>query len=184
MDFVQLDQRHHDQLLILEKDMYWTEGEWKKKWENGARQKFDDLITDYLTNFPQGCFGLVEKGELIGAIFLLKVSELKPIPYVNKVADHFSETGDIAYVSFFVIKKGDGDEEIAQELYDKAQDVALLSISCKKIAVVINNSPLEEKILIGNDYERSVEEFQWEIYPGIMVPCHIYSYSLLMEESK
>jgi hypothetical protein len=184
MDLVKLDHRHHDQLLRLEGDMYWTEGDWKKLWDKEARQKFDDLITDYLTNFPQGCFGLVDRGELVGAIFLLKVSGLKPIPYVNKVADHLNETGDIAYVSFFVIKKGNKDEEIAQELYDKAQDVALLSIGCKKIAVVINNSPLEERILVGNNYERSVEEFQWEIYPGMMVPCHIYSYSLLMEEPK
>jgi hypothetical protein len=125
----------------------------------------------------------VEKGELIGSIFLIKLSEIKPIPYVNRVSDHLSKSGDISYVSFFVVKKGNRDRKIAENLYKSAEKVAL-SIGCKKIAVVINNSPLEEEILKGNNYERSVEEFQWEIYPGMMVPCHIYSYSLLMEESK
>ena len=154
--------------------MYWSEGKWKELWDKETKQRFDDLITDYLTNFPQGCFGLTENNELIGSIFLLKVKDLKPIPYVNKVQDYLNKDGDIAYVSFFVTKKGDKDREIAQELYDRVEDVAM-EIGCTKVAVVINNSPLEEEILKGNNYEQSAEEFQWEIYPGMMVPCHIYS---------
>jgi len=179
MELIQLNKNHHDQLLNLEGQMYWSEGKWKELWEKEAKQKFSDLITDYLVNFPQGCFGLVENGKLIGSIFLIKLSELKPIPYVNKIHDHLVDDGDVAYVSFFVVKKGDRDREIAHKLYDNAKKMAL-SIGCKKVAVVINNSPLEEEILKGNNYERSAAEFQWEIYPGIMVPCHVYSYSVLI----
>ncbi|MEK7528116.1 MAG: GNAT family N-acetyltransferase [Patescibacteria group bacterium] len=177
MDFVKLNQSHRNQLLELEWKMYWNNGKWKELWEKEAKDKFGDLISDYLQSYPQGCFGLVEKDELMGSIFLLKLSELKPIPYVNKVHDYLDENGDIAYVSFFVVKKGDRDEEIAQKLYDNAEEVAL-SIGCKKITVVINNSPLEEEILKGNKYERSNEEYQWEIYPGMVVPCYIYTHSL------
>lgn len=183
MKFTKLNKTYHHQLLELEEKMYWSEGRWKELWDKEARQKFDDLITDYLTNFPEGCFGLVENDELIGSIFLIKLSKNQPIPYVNKVSDYLDNTGNIAYVSFFVVKKGVMDQVIAQKLYDLAEEVAL-SINCKKISVVINNSPLEEEILKGNNYERSVEEYQWEIYPEIMVPCHIYTYQLLMDETK
>ncbi len=126
------------------------------------------------SNFPLECFDLIDNDELIGSIFLLKVSDLKPIPYVNNVHDYLDKQGNIAYVSFFVVKKGEKDEIIARELYKCAKKIAL-SIGCKKLAVVINKSPLEEKILKGNQYKRSTEKYQWEIYPGMMVPCHIYS---------
>ena len=183
MKYVDLDLSFHQQLLDLEGQMYWDTAEWKKIWEKEAKMKFSDLITDYLTNFPQGCFGLTENGELVGSIFLIKLSELRPIPYVNKISDYLNKSGDTAYVSFFVVKKGNNSEEIARELYDKSEVVAH-EIGCNKIAVVINNSPLEEKVLIDNDFEKSKEEYQWEIYPGMeKVPCHIYSCSLLMEES-
>ena len=177
MNFVQLDISFHQQLLQLEGDMYWTSDTWKTLWDKEAKKKFDDLIIDYLTHFPQGCFGLVENDELIGSIFLLKVSELKPIPYVSNVHEYLNEKGNIAYVSFFVVKKGDKDETIARELYKSAEDVAQ-SIGCNKIAVVINESPLEEEILKNTQYERSIDEYQWEIYPGMMVPCHIYSLNI------
>jgi len=174
MKFIKLDVTYHHQLLELEERMYWASGKWKLLWDKEAKQKFNRLITDYLTNYPQGCFGLVEQKELIGSIFLLKVLELKPIPYINMVYDYLDLQGNIAYVSFFVVKKGNKDEKIAWELYRYAKKVAL-SIGCKKIAVVINDSPLEEKILKDNAYKKSKEKYQWEIYPGMMVPCHIYS---------
>jgi len=163
--------------------MYWYSGRWKELWGKGAKQEFDNLIADYLTNFPGSCFGLAERNELVGSMFLLKVSKLKPIPCIHKVPDYLDEKGDIAYVSLFVVKRGNNEVEIAEKLYEKAEEVAL-SIGCKKIAVVIFNSPLEEEVLKGNNYERSIEEYQWEIYPGLMVPCHIYTYSLLMDGSK
>ena len=174
MKFTKLDITYHHQLLDLEGKMYWTSGKWKTLWDKEAKQKFDTLITDYLTNYPQGCFGLIENRKLIGAIFLLKVLELKPIPYVNKVHDHLNTRGNIAYVSFFVVKKGNRDEEIARELYRCTEKVAI-SLGCNKTAVVINESPLEEGVLKTNGYNRSKEEYQWEIYPSMMVPCHIYS---------
>lgn len=176
-----LDLSFHDQLLELEEKMYWNEGKWKELWSKEAKQKFDDLITDYLTNFLQGCFGLVENGKLIGSIFLIKLLELKPIPYINKVSNYLSESGDIAYVSFFVVKKGDRDKEIAKKLYESAKKMATL-IGCKKIAVVINNSPVEEEVLKESNYKKSTREYPWEIYPGMVVPCCIYSYSLLVDE--
>lgn len=155
----------------------WASGKWKLLWDKEAKQKFDRLITDYLTKYLQGCFGLAEHGELIGSLFLLKVIEQKPIPYVNTVHKYLDPQGTVAYVTFFVVKKGNRDEEIARELYAYAKKVAL-SLGCKKIAVVINESPLEENILKDTGYERSTEEYQWEIYPGMMVPCHIYSLEL------
>jgi hypothetical protein len=177
MNFVKLDQNYHDQLLKLEGQMYWNSGKWKDLWDKEARGKFDSLINDYLTNYPKGCFGLLENDELVGSIFLLKVKEIKPIPYVNRVPDFLDENGDIAYVSFFVVRKGTGDKEIAKKLYLKAKDVAQV-IGCKKIAVVINNSPLEENILKENNYQKLPEQFMWEIYPGMTVPCYIYCLSL------
>jgi len=183
MELIKLNKTHHDRLLDLEEQMYWYEGKWKDLWDKEAKRKFSDLIADYLTNFPQGCFGLTENGDLIGSIFLIKLSDLKPIPYVNKVADYLDVKGNIAYVSFFVTKKEKNDREIAQELYDRAEEVAI-EIGCTKVAVVINNSHLEEEILIGNNYEKSKERYEWEIYPGMMVSCYIYSYSLLLEESR
>jgi hypothetical protein len=133
MKFVILDQTYHDQLLKLEGEMYWDNGKWKELWEKDAKQKFDDFITDYLINFPRGCFGLIENNELVGTIFLLKISQLKPIPYVNHVVDYLDNNGDIAYVSFFVVNKDENDKYIAEELYQKAENVAS-SIGCIKLA--------------------------------------------------
>lgn len=168
--------------MDLEEKMYWDSGRWRELWKNGAKDKFQKLISDYLQNYLRGCLGLTEKDKLDGAIFLLKVAEVKPIPYVNKVHDYLDENGEIAYVSFFAVKKDDREKEITRQLYDKAEKVAL-SIGCNKIKVVINNSPQEEVILKENNYERSEEEYQWEIYPGIMVPCHIYTRQVMVDSS-
>ena len=179
MNLIKLDLIHQNQLLELEEKMYWYSGRWKELWEKKAKNKFNDLIADYLQNFSQGCFGLTEKENLIGAMFLLKVSKLVPIPYVNKVSDYLDKDGNIAYVSFFVVKKGGQEKEIAQNLYEHAKEVTLF-IGCKKIAVTINVSPLEEEILKENNYKKLNRQFQWEIYPGIIVPSHIYHCSLLI----
>jgi hypothetical protein len=181
MRLVSLSLNDVDEILQLEEKMYWQGEEWKKLWEKEAKEKFRAFINDYLTNFPEGCFGLVgDSGELLGAIFLIKTSRCEPIPYLHEVAEYLKENGEIAYVSLFVIRKGDKEEEIAQELYDEAEKVALTKLGCKKIVVVIYSSPLEERVLKGNNYERLEGQFEWEIYPGKKVPCWIYCYELLM----
>ena len=183
MKFVNLGLQHVDELLNLEGEMYWRGEKWKKLWEKEAKEKFRSFIKDYLTNFPQGCFGLVEKGELVGAMFLTKTLELKPIPYLHEFSDYFEEDGKIAYVSLFCAKRGKYQEEIAQNLYDEAEKVAFLKLKCKTIAVVIYSSPIELRALQSHNYEKLDRQFEWEIYPGKIVPCWIYYYDLLFEES-
>ncbi len=170
-----------DEILRLEGEVYWQGENWKKLWEKEAKEKFRVFITDYLTNFPEGCFGLVDDDELLGSIFLIKISKCEPIPYLHKVDEFLKKDGEIAYVSLFVIKKGDEEEEIAQELYDEAEKVALTKLDCKKMVVVIYSSPLEERILKGNNYEKIEKQFEWEIYPGKKVSCWIYYHELLMK---
>jgi len=161
----------------LEGEMYWQGEQWRKLWQEEAKGKFRVFIQDYLTNFPRGCFGLVDKnGELLGAMFLIKLSGIKSIPYLHKVSDYLEKDGGTAYVSFFVVKKGDEEEKIGQKLYDEAEKIALLKLKCKTMAVVIYSSPLEEQILKGNNYEKLDEQFEWEIYPDKKVSCWIYRY--------
>lgn len=181
MRLVSLNPEDVDEILQLEKKMYWQGEDWKNLWEREAEGKFRVFITDYLTNFSKGCFGLVDDGELLGAIFLTKTSKCEPIPYLHKVDEYLEKDGEVAYVSLFVIRKGDKEEEIAQELYDEAEKVALTKLGCKKMAVVIYSSPLEERVLKGNNYERLEKQFKWEIYPGKKVPCWIYYYEFLMK---
>lgn len=180
---LQLDQT--DELLRLEEELYWQSKDWGDLWQREAKEKFRNFIKDYLTNFPEGCFGLADKKEqLVGAMFLIKVSKLEPIPYLQKVSDYLNKTSQTAYVSFFVVKRGDKEKEIAQKLYDEAEETALLKLGCKTIAVVIYSSPLEEEVLKGNNYEKLNEQFEWEIYPGKKVPCFLYHYELLMKSQK
>ncbi len=183
MKVVPLGQKDVDEILQLEEEMYWQGEDWKSLWKKEAEEKFRVFIIDYLANFSKGCFGLVNgDGKLLGAIFLTRTSKLEPIPYLHKVDEYLEEGGKIAYVSLFIIRKGDKEEEIAQELYDEAEKVALTSLDCKKMSVVIYSSPLEERILKGNNYERLEKQFEWEIYPGKKVPCWIYYYELLMKQ--
>ena len=50
------------------------------------------------------------------------------------------------------------------------------------MAVVIYSSPLEEKVLISNNYEKLNQQFEWEVYPGYKKPCYVYYYKLLMKK--
>jgi len=185
MKFINLTLDCTDQLLNLEGEMYWQGAKWRNLWEREAKEKFRGFIEDYLTNFPKGCFGLIDdRGELLGAMILIKISGFKPIPYLHKFSDYLEENGEIAYVSFFVVKKASNEEEVANKLYDHAEEVALTKIGCKNMAVVIYSSPLEERVLKGHNYERLGEQFEWEIYPSIKVPVWIYHYDLLFEESR
>ena len=84
----------------------------------------------------------------------------------------------------FVVKRGTNEREIAQRLYNEAEEIALFKLGCKTMAVVIYFSPLEEQILKGNNYERLNKQFEWEIYPGKKVTCFLYSLELLEREEK
>lgn len=183
MNFVDLGINQVGELLKLEEKMYWQQGEWKDLWEKEAKEKFKVFIEDYLANNPLGCFGVVnDNNQLAGAMFLTKASELKPIPYLHTFSDYFEEDGEIAYVSFFVVERGREELEIAQEIYDQAEEVALFKLKCKTIGVVIYSSPIELKILQSHNYEKLDEQFEWEIYPGMKKPCWIYYYNLLMKK--
>ncbi len=185
MRLVSLGPEDIDEILQLEEKMYWQEEDWNKLWKKEAEEKFRVFINDYLTNFPEGCFGLVDdNGRTLGAIFLTKTSKCEPIPYLHKIDEYLEKDGEIAYVSLFVIRKGDKEEEIAQELYDEAERVALTKLGCKEMVIVIYSSPLEERILKGNNYERLEKQFEWEIYPRKKVPCWIYHYEFLMKQEK
>ena len=173
-----------DELLELEEKMYWENDKWGDLWKQEAKEKFRNFITEYLNNFPKGCFGLVdERDNLLGAFFILKTSQITPIPYLHTPSNYYSEKGNVAYVSFFVVRRGQNEDEIAQKLYDNAEEVALLKLRCKHIAVLIYSSPLEENILIGNNYEKQPQQYEWEIYPGKRVKSWIYVSSLLMEQT-
>ena len=174
MRLASLNPNYINELLKLEEQMYWQSPKWKDLWQKEAKAKFRAFIKDYLTNLPQGCFGLIENKELLGAMFLTKTSKLKPIPYLHKVSRYFEKEGEIAYVSFFVVKKGKREFEIAQKLYDQAEKVAFFKLKCKTIAVVIYSSPLELKTLQAHNYKKLEKQFKWEIYPGKKVPCNIY----------
>lgn len=183
MSFIKLQLQNLDELLDLEERMYWQDEQWRVLWAKEAKEKFRVFIKDYLTSYPKGCFGLVDEvGKLLGAMFLIKSSEVEPIPYLHEVSEHLVEGGKVAYVSFFVVGERDKRGEIAQKLYDEAEEVAFLKLRCETIAVVIYSSPLEERILKGNDYEKLNERFEWEIYPGKKVPCWIYYRNLLLED--
>jgi len=185
MQLIKLQLNQTDELLQLEEDLYWQDKDWNDLWRREAKEKFRSFIEDYLTNFPQGCFGLVDETEqLVGAMFLIKISKSEPIPYLHRVADYLDKTGQIAYASFFVVKRNDQEKEIAQKLYDEAEEIALLKLGCKAVVVVIYSSPLEEEILKRNNYEKLDKQFEWEIYPGKKVPCFLYHYELLMKEKK
>lgn len=185
MNSISLSQKHFTDILFLEEKMYWQSGSWQRLWKKEAKEKFKVFNSDYISNYPQGCLGLADdSGQLLGAIFLIKTSKPEPIPYLHKVSECLEEDGKIAYVSLFVVKKGKKEGEIAQKLYNEAEEVALLKLRCKTMAVVIYLSPLEEKILKGNNYEKINKQFEWEIYPGKKVPCWIYSYELLMRQEE
>jgi len=183
MEVVSLGLKDIEKLLDLEGEMYWQGEKWRRLWQEEAKGKFRVFIQDYLTSFPQGCFGLVDNNEeLLGSMFLIKLFELKPIPYLQKVSDYLEKDGRIAYVSLFVVKKGDNEEKIGQKLYDEAKEISLLKLKCKTMAVVIYSSPLEERILKVNNYEKLNERYEWEIYPGKKVFCWIYRYNFLMKQ--
>lgn len=184
MRFVSLKPEHINELVELEGKMYWQGEKWKDLWEKEAKEKFRVFIKDYLVNFPEGCFGVIENEQILGAMFLTKVSKLKTIPYLHKFSDYFEKEGKIAYVSFFVVKeeKRNKKETIALELYDYADKVST-NIRCRTIEVVIYSSPIEEVALNGNNYERLEEQFEWEIYPGKKVSSSIYFSNLLINPS-
>jgi hypothetical protein len=173
MKFISLKQRDTDELTNLEEKMYWQGKKWSRLWKVEAEEKFRNFIKDYLTSFPQGCFGLSEDGKILGAMFLIKISELKPITYLHKFSEYAKPNGRIAYVSFFVVKKGKKQKEIARKLYKYAENVAK-RLNCASMAVVIYSSPLEEEVLKENKYKKLEKKFEWEIYPGMKVPCWIY----------
>lgn len=173
MRFILLSQENAEDLLNLEEKMYWDGDKWKGLWQREAKGRFREFIKDYLTNSPQGCFGLSEDGELIGAMFLIKISKMKPIPYLHRFSKYFKPDGEIAYVSFFVVKKGQKQKEITRKLYEKAGEMAS-ELGCTTIAVVIYSSPLEEKIIIEKNYQKLAQKFNWKIYPSMKVPCRIY----------
>lgn len=184
MRIIPLGTEHIDELLELEGKMYWQSEKWKDLWEKEAKEKFRVFIKDYLVNFPEGCFGLVENERISGAMFLTKISKLKTIPYLHKFSEYFEIEGSIAYVSSFVVKEGKRSERevIALELYDYATKVAV-DIHCKTIEVVIYSSPIEEAALKGNNYEKLEGQFDWEIYPEKKVASSIYYNNLLMNSS-
>lgn len=185
MKLIKLQLSYAHELLRLEEELYWQSKDWSDLWQREAKERFRGFIENYLTDFPEGCFGLVdEMGQFMGAMFLIKVSKLEPIPYLHKMSDYLDKKGQTAYVSFFVVKRGHKEKEIAQKLYAEAEEIALLKLGCKAMAVVIYSSPLEEEILKGNNYEKLNKQFEWEIYPGKKVPCFLYHYELLMKEEK
>lgn len=167
-----------EQILFLEEQMYWQGKEWQELWQKEGKGLFGNMIKEYLENFPEGCFGLFdEKEELLGAMIFTKLSEVKPIPYINNFKDYFADKGNIAYVQTFVIKKGEQELEIAENIYQEAEKAAG-KIRCDKVAVVIYYSPIEEKILNKLCYKIEKENSQWEIYPEKFVNCKIYNYYL------
>lgn len=185
MRFIKLELKHVEKLLVLEEKMYWQSQDWRDLWEKEARERFRVFIKDYLTYYPEGCFGLTDNsGQVIGAMFLLKTLKAKPIPYLHKPSDYFEKEGEVAYVSFFVVENNKDEETIVQKLYGQAEKVALLKLSCKTIAVVIYSSPLEEKVLISNNYERFNQQFEWEVYPGHKKLCYVYHYEPLMKREQ
>lgn len=184
MKVIQLNETYLEELLKFEEQMYWLTDKWNKFWQNEAKEKFRFFINDYLTNFPQGCFGLVDKKErLLGAMFLFKTSKLEPIPYIHSPSDYYDEKGDVVYVSLFVVKETADKKQVAYQLYKNAENVTLLKLLCKLIMVVIYSSPLEEETLIGNNYEKTNKQFEWEIYPGKKVLCWIYYKELLLKKA-
>ncbi|KKP28556.1 MAG: hypothetical protein UR15_C0025G0005 [Parcubacteria group bacterium GW2011_GWA2_31_28] len=184
MKITELKIQNTEELLELEEQMYWQSGDWNKLWQDEAKKKFRVFIKDYLTKFPQGCFGLVDdNGNLLGTMFLLKTSKSIPIPYLHNPFDYYDNNGDKAYVSFFVVREGKDQLDIAQKLYDEAEKVALLKLRCGNIVVTIYSSPLEEQILISNNYEKQPQKYEWEIYPSINVESWIYINSLLMKQA-
>lgn len=183
MKITDLKLEYVEELLNLEEEMYWRNDKWMDLWNKEAKGKFRCFIQDYLTNFPQGCFGFVDdNGNLLGAMFLLKTSKSMPIPYLHNPFDYYDNNGDNAYVSFFVVRKGKDQLDIAQKLYDETENVTLLKLRCKSVIVTIYSSPLEEKILMGNNYEKQNKQYEWEIYPGKKVISSIYQSQLLMKE--
>lgn len=185
MKFIKLDLKHVERLLVLEEKMYWQGQNWRALWKKEARGRFRVFIREYLVHYPESCFGLTDNGEqVIGAMFLLKTLKAEPIPYLHKPFDYFKKDGEVAYVSFFVVEDNKDKETIAQKFYEQAEEVALLKLGCKMIAVVICSSPLEEKVLISNNYRRFNQQFEWEVYPGCKKPCSIYHHELLMKREK
>lgn len=166
-----LTHKHVENLLKLEEEMYWLSGKWKDLWEKEAKYKFRNFIDDYITHFPEGCIGFENNGEVVGALFLTKISEIRTIPYIHEFHQYYEPAGNISYVSFFVVK--DNDKNIAIELYNRAKRAAT-DIGCKKIIVVIYRSPLEEKIIRDQGYKIVDKSLGWEIYPKINVSSRIW----------
>lgn len=183
METISLDEKYLEDILDLEEEMYWRGERWRTLWQEEAKEKFRALISDYLTNFPRGCLGLIENDVLLGSIFLLKIGSVKTIPYFHKVSDYLDPEGTVAYVSLFVVKRGSREKEIAQQLYDDAEKLAITKLRCQTIEAVIYSSPLEKEILEGNIYEKVDGDFLWEIYPGKEVACSIYCSDLLLKNS-
>lgn len=157
--------------------MYWSSPKWKSYWHKKAQHLFADLIADYLTNFPRGCFGLQDGKKLLGALFLLKIDEIRTIPYIHEVDKNISRTGEVAYVSFFVVRKGKDQDKTSDLLYKYAEQKAK-EIGCSEIAVVIYSSPIELESLKKENYKKSESNFKWEILPGKMVDAKIYTKKL------
>ncbi|MBN1332068.1 hypothetical protein JW978_04265, partial [Candidatus Dojkabacteria bacterium] len=114
---------------------------------------------------------------LIGAISLCRLNEIRSIPYLHDPLKYFNENGEIAYVSLFVVAKGNSEDEIAEQLYLNAEKRALEK-GCSKIVVVIYSSPIEIKILRKFGYEVEIEDAEWEIDPDMQVRCNIWSKTL------
>lgn len=161
-----------EELLKLEEEMYWMKGKWHKLWEKEASQKFKELISEYISEFPSGCFGLFNGEHLLGALIFTKIFEVEPIPYIHKLDDYFCENGKIAYVEIFVVREND--EGVASKIYKEAEKIAK-QIGCNKIAVVIYSSPVEENVLKKLGYRIEKNDEKWEIYPNQLVNCRIYT---------
>lgn len=161
------------ELLSLEEEMYWLSEKWKKRWHDIGKDQFKNQITEYILNYPEGCFGVEKDGELVGSLIFTKQNNLSTIPYSHSFKDYFRKDGGVAYVTFFVVKKGKDESQIANVLYEHLEFLKD-SQSIKIISVVIYSSPIELNILKRRNFRSTGKVYDWEVFPGINVESQIY----------
>lgn len=157
--------------------MYFTSVGWARLWKREAQKKFKAFLEDYIRHFPEGGFGVVDNGQLVGAMWLLATDQSQPIPYLHDVRQFLVKGGKLGYVSFFAVRKGTDENKVAETLYQEAENVAK-QLGFREIIVVIYKSHLEEETIKAMGYKSTNEKLQWEIYPGMFVPATIYSKQL------
>ncbi len=175
MEFKKLELNNLEDILEMEEKMYWQGKEWQKLWQKEARNKFKELIKDYLINYPNGCWGLFNTtGELLAAVIFTRLNKVKAIPYFHRFSNYFETAGKIIYVQVFAVKNSESEENLAEKIYEQLERVAK-HIGGQKVAVLIYSSFLEEKILNKLGYKIEYNNLQWEIYPDKFVNCKIYT---------